>query len=231
MIGCRIFNRGPCVAQDVVQAFQRIPVANASDCMSRMFAAGPGLLPMRPGSSMSGAALTVRTRPGDNLLIHKALDMASPGDVLVVDGGGDLTNSLIGELMVQMALSRKVAGLVINGAVRDAAALRESPLPVFAKGVTHRGPYKSGPGEINVPVSIGGMLVAPGDLVIGDDDGVLAIPIDQAPGILQAALAKAKAEDKMMREIVAGTYSAAWVDVELQKIGCVLEQGSQGQSC
>src|SRR5690606_36251902 len=127
---------------------------------------------------LAGPALTVRTRPGDNLMLHKAIDIAEPGDVIVVDAGGDLTNSLMGELMLTYAKRRGVAGFVIYGAIRDADAFPQVNLPVFAAGVTHRGPYKDGPGEINVPIALEGMVVHPGDLVIGDRAGVLAVPID-----------------------------------------------------
>ena len=135
-------------------------------------AAGPRLRPMHNGAALSGPALTVRTRPGDNLMIHKAIDIAAPGDVIVVDGGGDLTNSLIGEIMVRHAASRQVGGFVINGSIRDADALITQALPVYAAGITHRGPYKDGPGEINVAIAIDGMTVEPGDLIVGDADGV-----------------------------------------------------------
>ena len=109
-------------------------------------------------------------------MVHKAIDLAAPGDVIVVDAGGDLDQAIIGEIMSSWAAKRGVAGFVIDGAIRDAAALSQGDFPVYARGVTHRGPYKDGPGEINVPVSIGGMVVQPGDIIIGDADGLLAIP-------------------------------------------------------
>ena len=100
--------------------------------------------------------MTVKTRPGDNLMIHKALQLAKPGDVIVVDGGGDLTNALIGEIMIGDAIQRGLGDMVIYGAVRDSAWIAERDFPVFAAGVTHRGPYKDGPGEINVPIAVEG---------------------------------------------------------------------------
>jgi len=129
---------------------------------------------------MAGPALTIKARPGDNLMIHKAHQLAKPGDVVVVDAGGDLTNALIGEIMVGDAVNQKLGGFVMNGAIRDAGAIREGSFPVFAAGVTHRGPYADGPGEINVPISIDGMVIEPGDLVIGDEDGLLCVPFDDA---------------------------------------------------
>jgi RraA family protein len=223
MIGFRIFQRRRAVSAALAARFLNVPVANVSDCMSRMTAAGARLRPMHSGRSMSGPALTVKTRPGDNLMIHKALHMAAPGDILVVDGGADLSNALIGEIMVATALSRKLGGFVMNGAIRDAAALRAGDFPVFAAGVTHRGPYKDGPGEINVPVAIDGMVIEPGDLVIGDDDGVLCVPFDDAEAVLDAALKKSQAEAVMMAAIAAGKHDTAWIDAALARLGCEIE--------
>ncbi|MEI0548560.1 RraA family protein, partial [Klebsiella sp. 72742] len=111
---------------------------------------------------LCGAALTVKARPGDNLMLHYAIDSAEPGDVIVVDAGGDLTNALIGEMMVAYAVKRGVAGIVIHGAIRDAGSIKAGDFPLFAAGVSHRGPYKDGPGEINVPIAIDGMVIEPG---------------------------------------------------------------------
>ena len=150
MNGFQIHARTRAVAPDLAERFRRIPVANISDCMSRMTAGGPRLRPMHGGAVMAGPALTVRTRPGDNLLVHKALDLAQPGDVIVVDAGGDLTNAIIGEIMTSYARSRGVAGIVIN-AIRDCGAIRQGDFPVYAAGVTHRGPYRTAPARSTAP--------------------------------------------------------------------------------
>ena len=163
------------VAAEMVERFRPLPVANVGDAMNRMFAAGPRLRPMHAGGVLAGPAITVRTRPSDNLMVHKALDLAQPGDVVVIDSGGDLTNAVIGELMIAHAEHRRLAGMVINGAIRDAAAIRAGSFPVFAAGVTFRGPFKDGPGEINVPIAIDGMVIQPGDLMLGDEDGVVCV--------------------------------------------------------
>ncbi len=223
MIGMQILKRQRAVSLETAHKFLEVPVANVSDCMSRLFAGGPRLRPMHKGAPMAGPAFTVKTRPGDNLMIHKALQLASPGDVIVVDGGGDLTNALIGEIMAGTAILRRLGGFVIHGAIRDAKALRESDFPVFAAGVTHRGPYKDGPGEINVPVSLDGMVIQPGDLVIGDDDGLLCVPYDLVDEIYQAATAKTALEKKMVAEIQAGTNDTSWVDATLQRLNCYIE--------
>jgi regulator of RNase E activity RraA len=195
-------------------------VANISDVMSRMTAGGARLRPMHDGKFMAGPALTVRTRPGDNLMVHKAIDMAAPGDIIVVDAGGDLTNAIIGEIMTTYAKSRKVGGFVINGAIRDAGALRGSDFPVFAAGITHRGPYKDGPGEINCTIALDGMTIEPGDLIVGDDDGLLCIPYDLTNEIYEAAKSKHGAEEKTFANIAAGKHDSSWIDKRLAELGC-----------
>ena len=172
---------------------------------------------------MAGPALTVKARPGDNLMVHKALMLAQPGDVIVVDAGGDLTNALIGEIMVGDAVLKQLGGIVINGAIRDADELRRLNFPVFAAGVTHRGPYKDGPGEINVPIAIDGMVIASGDLVIGDGDGLLCVPFDDAEALLQAARQKQAIEARMVTGIADGSYDRSWVDATLTRLGCHIE--------
>jgi RraA family protein len=223
MLGTQIRTRPHTVSLALAQQFLSLPVANVSDCMARMFHGGAALRPMHDGTPMAGPALTVRVRPGDNLMVHKAIELAVPGDVIVVDGGGDLTNALFGEIMAAMALAKGVAGMVIHGAIRDARVLRAGGFPVFATGVTHRGPYKDGPGEINTAIALGGMVVEPGDLVIGDDDGVLCVPRQQAESLYAAAVEKGVIEAKMIADIQSGRYTAPWVDATLARLNCTIE--------
>lgn len=219
MIGFRICPRERKVDAATVARFRSIPVANISDSMSRMTAAGVRLRPMHAGGVLCGPAITVKTRPGDNLMIHKALDLADAGDIIVVDGGGELTNALIGELMVAHAKARKLGGMILNGAIRDYDAIRADNFPVFAAGVTHRGPYKDGPGEINVPIAVNGMVIAPGDLMIGDGDGALCVPFDEADAIYKAAKSKNDAEAQQMAAIREGRSDRSWVDATLKRLG------------
>jgi regulator of RNase E activity RraA len=167
--------------------------------------------------------LTVKARPGDNLMIHKALTMAQPGDVIVVDAGGDLTNALFGEIMMAIAIKNGVVGVVLNGAVRDSEEIGEGHFPIYAAGVTHRGPYKDGPGEINVPIAMDGMLIRPGDLVLGDADGLLCVPYEDAETLLAATHKKMEQEKQMMADIAAGRLDTAWIDATLKRIGCNTE--------
>lgn len=217
------FQINPCsrrIAPELVQAFSELPVANVSDCMSRMTAGGAQLRPYHARGVLAGPAFTVKTRPGDNLLIHKALQLAQPGDVIVVDAGGDVTNALIGELMVATAVRRGLAGFVMNGAIRDVDAIGAGSFPVYAAGVTHRGPYKDGPGSINVPIALNGMVIEPGDLILGDADGLLCVRIDEAPALLQATRLKQEAERVTLAEIASDTLDTAWVDAALARLGC-----------
>jgi len=219
MIGFDIHPRARAVSSEVVEKFRPIPVANISDCMWRMTAGGARLRPMHDGTVLAGPALTVRTRPGDNLLVHKALELAQPGDVVVVDAGGDLTNAIIGEIMTTYAQTRGLAGIVINGAIRDCGAIRRGSLPVYAAGITHRGPYKDGPGEINTVIALDGMTITPGDLILGDEDGLLCVPFEQVDAIYAAATAKQEVEARMMAEIAAGTLDTSWIDARMKAQG------------
>ena len=218
-IGFAIHDRPP-VDPGLLELLAGIPTPLVSDNMSRMAGAGPAIRPMHGPQPMLGFALTVRTRPGDNLLIHKAIDLAQPGDVIVVDGGGDLSNALIGELMTTYANKRGIAGFVIDGAIRDLDVIAAGDLPVYAAGVTHRGPWKDGPGEINVPISLGGMVVSAGDLILGDADGVLCVPFADVQAVLAAAREKSAAEEQTLQNIAAGTHDTSWIDAALRKIGC-----------
>lgn len=220
-IGLRVLARRRKVDADTVAKFRNLPVANVSDVMSRMSAGGPRLRPLHAGGVMAGPALTVKTRPGDNLMIHKALLIVEKGDVIVVDAGGDLTTALVGELMISHAIAVGAAGMVINGAVRDYGWIKGNSFPVFAAGVTHRGPYKDGPGEVNVPIALDGMVIEPGDLMLGDDDGLLCVPFDETAKIHQQARAKNEAEAKTLANTQAGKLDPkTWVDESLKRLGC-----------
>jgi RraA family protein len=222
-IGFRVLPRRRKVDEATVRRFRELPVANVSDVMSRMSAGGPRLRPLHAGGGMAGPALTVKTRPGDNLMVHKALKVAEPGDVIVVDAGGDLNNAIVGELMLSHAIQIGLAGVVINGAVRDSAWIRAHDFPVFAAGVTHRGPYKDGPGEINVPIALDGMAIAPGDLVVGDDDGLLCVPYEEVEAVYKLAHEKHEMETRTFKDIGKGDNNRAKVEKQLRDLGCEFE--------
>lgn len=203
-----------------IQLLQGIPSSIISDVMGGRLVGTTGLHPInRSVVSMCGNAVTVRVRAGDNLLIHKALEMLKAGDVLVVDGEADVTRALVGEIMMTTAHVRGAIGFVIDGAIRDADAFESLGFPCWARGISLRGPYKEGPGTINVPVTVGGMLVNPGDIMVGDSDGVVAVPAKLASEVAAKAAEKIRVEQETLLAIRAGTYSGAWVDAILKQKG------------
>ena len=202
-----------------VQALTGLASSVVGDAMGRLVGT-TGLRPVNRSSvTACGNAFTVCVRAGDNLLIHKALDMLKPGDVLVVDGEGDVSRALVGEIMMTSAMVQGAVAFVIDGAIRDVDAFEDHKFPCWARGVNLRGPYKDGPGSINVPITVGGMLVNPGDIVLGDSDGVVAVPPSQALVLAKAAKDKVLVEHQMIADIKSGAYSSAWVDELLRQKG------------
>jgi regulator of RNase E activity RraA len=197
----------PKPAADLLAAFHDAPTSIISDNLDRLPGA-VGLKPFHRRGQLLGVAFTVKTRPGDNLAIHQALELVGPGDVIVVDGGGDESRALIGEIMLTIAQYRGAAGYVIDGAIRDAIA--QSDFPVFARAAIHRGPYKSGPGAINVPVAVGGTVIAPGDIVAGDGDGVVSFPQSVAAELLEKVKAQIAREAQTLVDIREGRYKGSY---------------------
>lgn len=203
---------------EVIEAFRNVVTPHISDNLQRLSGV-TGLKRYNRSRKLVGTAITVKARPGDNLLIYKALMELQPGHVLVVDGGGDCTNALVGELIMQYAAARGCAGFVLDGAIRDTAAFYEADFPCYARGVSHRGPYKMGPGSMNAPVSIGGQIICPGDVVVGDEDGVVSFPVSQASALLDAVGVTAKNEQKIMVEIATGVRQQEWLRKVLEPHG------------
>ncbi len=218
--GYRINPRAAGPDAETVAAFRDMPVAAIGDSMSR----NVGTLGLRQyhrrlETVLCGPAVTVRVRPGDNLMIHKALMMVEPGDVLVIDGGGDISQALVGGLMRTTCVAKQLGGLVIDGAVRDLCEWAEDGMPIFAKGHTHRGPSKDGPGEVNVPVSCAGLVVLPGDLIVGDADGVIAVPAAEAASVLARTRAHLLKEAKIRETNRTGTADPERFDAVLREKG------------
>lgn len=199
----------------ILEALQGIVVSHLSDNLQRLSGI-TGLQRIHRSSKLVGTAFTVKTRPGDNLLIYKALMMMQPGHVLVVDGGGETTNALVGELIMLYAQQRGCVGFVLDSAVRDTAAFAEADFPCYARAVSHRGPYKTGPGQMNVPVSVDGQVIHPGDIVVGDEDGIVTFPQEQAEALIAAARKTAAVEEGIKAEIANGKVEQAWLDKVLK---------------
>ena len=184
----------------LIAQFSGIPVPNIGDCMNRTAAISSAIASVN-GVRMQGCAYTVRVPAGDNLLFYYAIDNANPGDIIVVDGGGFTERALCGEIMAALAEKRGLAGFVIDGAIRDKAEIREMDFPVFCRAFTPNGPYKNGPGETNVPVNIGGRIIHPGDILIGDEGGLVSFSPNQAEELLEKAHAVMKKEAGIMKHI------------------------------
>jgi RraA family protein len=219
-IGFRILPMPARPAKRLVKGLGAMVTAHLSDNMNRLVAGGAALRPMHGGGKLCGPAFTVKVAPGDNLMVHKAIDIAAPGDVIVVDAGGVLTTAIIGDIMSSLAAKRGVAGMVIYGAIRDSAEIGARRFPVYACGVTHRGPYKNGPGEINAPIAIDGMVIEPCDIIVGDADGVVAVPLAQAEEILTRARQQLAKETATLKAIARGKADRSWVDKALRAGGC-----------
>ena len=207
--------------QEGISALTGLATSVVSDVMGRTIGA-VSILPVNKSSvSVCGNAVTVSVRAGDNLLIHKALQILKPGDVLVVDGGGDITRALFGEIMMTVAKSKGAIGCVFDGAIRDVDAFEKHKFPCWARGVNMRGPYKDGPGSINTSISIGGMVVNPGDVILGDCDGIIALSPSIALEAAKLGKEKETAERKTIQSIVDGQYNDAWVDATLKQKGAL----------
>ena len=198
--GLRIYNKVSRPSAELVGAFAGIPVANIGDNMNRRACMHARIRPMN-GSLLLGTAITVKTNPGDNLMLYAAIELAQPGDVIVIDAQGEMSNAITGELMLTWAQTKGLAGVIIDGAVRDAAAITDMTMPVYASGVTPNGPFKNGPGEVNASISCGGVMVKPGDIVVGDADGIVVIDPLDAEDILEKSRATVTKEAGIMAAI------------------------------
>ncbi|MBC7340395.1 MAG: RraA family protein [Firmicutes bacterium] len=226
MVASTLGPRVPEQFPELVERFRRLATPNIADCMSRLYTMDYAIGPVGGGQvRMAGTALTVSVAHGDNLMVHKAIDMAQPGDVIVVSAGGDVSRAIVGELMCRCAQWRGVAGMVVDGAVRDGEGIREMGFPVFAGGLTPAGPYKNGPGEINVPVACGGVVVFPGDIVVGDGDGVVVIPAPDAESVLAKAEGRRAREEKALVDVGVYAQNRGWVDKALRELGCEVNEG------
>ena len=207
--------------RQVIDGFKDIETPDISDQMNRMYTMDTAVrLMTNPGLRLLGPALTVRTYPGDNLMVHKCLDLINPGDVVVIDAGSFTYNAMIGETIVTKARHRGVSGFVVDGMVRDIDGIRQiGDIPVFARGVTPVGPLHRGPGEINFPIAAGGVVVNPGDVVVGDENGVAIIPQEIAAEVLARLNARSAADAEYLAEVRQGRFSTDWVDSILLRNG------------
>lgn len=219
-VGNRVFTKRTLPDPEVVKAFSKIAAANVADCMGRLCGMNPQIKLMSnpSGRIMCGVALTVKARAGDNMMLHKAMNISQPGDVIVISNEEERSRAVMGEIMFNYLQGfKKIEGIVIDGPVRDIDVLSKGTLPLYATGTTPSGPYKEGPGEVNVPVSCGGIIVNPGDIILGDRDGVIVIPKSDAHSILEKAIVLSEKDKNKAANSAAGTVNRQWVDDLLEK--------------
>ncbi|WP_079908860.1 RraA family protein [Paenibacillus sp. 32352] len=212
-------NNPPLLSEDIIKRAKLLNTTLLSDVMGCAGAMDYAIKPVASGMKVFGTAMTVSLRPGDNLFLHKAISIGQKGYVLVADGKGHVANAYLGELMAEAAKTLGLEGIVIDGAVRDREALCELNLPIFCKGFVPNGPHKDGPGTLNTPVSCGGVAVQPGDLIVGDDDGVVVVPRDMIESVLGLAEKKADYEEKRKQAIRSGNVEPAWLKAKMEPFG------------
>ncbi|MGE5639328.1 MAG: RraA family protein [Clostridia bacterium] len=215
------------VAPEVVAQAATYQAAILADVAGRRGTAHGRISALDPRMKLAGPAFTVEVRPGDNLMIHAAMTMAKPGDILVIDGKAAQTCALMGAIMVNACRQLKLGGIVMDGAMRDSLELRELGFPVFCTGTNPNGPTKFVPGRINWPVSVGGIAVSPGDLVVADADGVVFIERGKAAAMIPLAKKKVEDENKRIDEIRSNkNLRPGWLEGALRAAG-VLKDGEK----
>ncbi len=204
--GLRVYKNVNRADKELIDSFRSAASANVSDCTHRLFAMHSLIKPMGLGKKLVGSAITVKSAIADNALFHKALSIAEPGDVIVVNACSDTNHSVCGDVMYRYAMSKGIAGFVVDGSVRDVDFLNQNNFPVFALGATARGPYKNVVGEINTDIACGGQVVHPGDIIIGDEDGITVVQREDAPFVLNALREVQEKEAIMGRLIESGEW-------------------------
>jgi len=213
------------VSPEVVKKAALFAASILADVAGRRGTLNGRISALSPSMKVAGPAFTVEVRPGDNLMLHAALAVAKPGDVIVVDGKGDQTCALTGSIMMTQAQALGIAGFVVDAAVRDVEEIRQMDFPVFAVGSNPNGPTKAVPGRVNWPVSVGGVAINPGDLVVGDADGVVVVERERAESLLELAEQKVAAEAKRFEGIrQRKQMRPAWLEDALRTAG-VLQKG------
>ncbi len=213
---CNDFERAP---KEIVKKFKGLPVANIADNMGRLYSISQSIKPYNT-VSMAGTAFTVKVPSGDNLMFHKAIELAKEGDIIVVNAEGCMTRSVCGNLMYTYANRKGIIGFLVDGCIRDVEDLSSINFACYARGVQPNGPYKNGPGEIGFPVAICNQVVSPGDIIVGDLDGVVVIPKRDAEAVVTASIAQNGLEMMKLRKIVNGKVDKEWIDEILKNKCC-----------
>jgi RraA family protein len=215
------------LAPELMNQFADFATPDISDLLNRLYAVDPEIRCLTGDTHhVNGPACTVKVFPGDNLMVHKALDVIEPGDIVIIDAGGSTLNAVLGDLISTKAKHRGAAGFVVDGLVRDLPGIRELDLPVFARGTSPIGPLHRGPGEINYPICCGGVVVNPGDLIVGDAMGVVVVPQIIAAELLERLRTHEASSADYFESVKKGNFSNAWVDQILTDLHCPLVRGT-----
>ena len=218
--GFRVLAAPPRLPADLVERFRGLASSNLADAMGR-FNFMDSAIQSRSSLLLCGLAVTVNARPADNLMVHKALQVAQAGDIVVVATSGNTASAVFGELMCRSAVAHRLGGIVVDGAIRDVDAITALGFPAYSRTVSPGGCDKDGPGEINVPVCCGGVVVSPGDIVVGDNDGVVVVPAGDAVEVLALVTALMDRESKRIAEIKGGGLFKGEIDDTLRKHGII----------
>jgi regulator of RNase E activity RraA len=219
-LGFRVLPAPPRVPQQIVDRFRGLASSNLADAMGRFNFMDSGIR-SRSKLALCGRAVTVLCRPADNLMVHKALQLAEPGDIVVVSTCGNTTSAIFGELMCHTATAKKLGGIVVDGAIRDVERITALGFPAYSRVVCPGGCDKDGPGEINIPISCGNTVVAPGDILVGDRDGVTVVPSAHAEEVLALVDGLMSREKKRIAEIRGGALYKSEIDEVLRKHGVI----------
>ena len=207
----------------VIARLARFATPEVSDLQNRLYTMSSEIRLVTPDLRISAPACTVKVFPGDNLMVHKALDIAQPGDVIVVDASASTMTAVLGDTICMKARHRGIAGFVVDGLIRDLPKILElGDFPLFARGVTPIGPLQRGPGEINHPISVGGIVVNPGDVLVGDLNGVVVVQRDLVVDVVERLEAREPTEEAYLAEVARGEFSNAWIDDVLDSTGAVM---------
>lgn len=226
--GFRVNTEFPRLEESLVREFEHFATPDISDQLNRLYALDASITCLTGRHhQLCGLACTVKVFPGDNLMVHKSLDVARPGDVVVVDAGGSTRNAVMGDLVATKARHRQIAGFVVDGLVRDLPGILPLNFPVFARGTTPVGPLHRGPGEINYPICCGGVVVNPGDVIVADAAGVVVVPREIAAEVLSRLKGHEAASAAYLRSVRKGDFSNAWVDQILEDHECPVYRGPE----
>ena len=222
--GFRIRTDFPRLDRALMDRFREFETTDISDLLNRLYAVDHEIKCLSGDYTLCGPVCTVKVFPGDNLMVHKSLDIARPGDIVVVDAGASPQNAVLGDIISTKAKHRGIAGFIVDGLIRDLPAIQELDFPVFARGDTPIGPLHRGPGEVNYPITCGGTVVNPGDLVVADASGIVLVPRGIAVELLGRLEAHKETNTAYLANVQRGEFSNAWVDKQLDAAGCIVDE-------